>query len=120
MLITRPLYSPEFRRQSVGLVRAGRQPEELAKEFEPTAGSIRKWVALADKQEDHRGTQGDSPIPNGDGLTPTERDELAWLRRENKQLRVERDILSRAAAWFARAQAAAQLEGAVSSGSSGS
>jgi len=61
----------------------------------------------------------------GDGLSATERDELARLRRENKQLRVERDILSRAAAvkrvrLTARAQAAAQLEGAVPSGSSGS
>ena len=114
MPITRPPYSPEFRRQIVDLVRAGRQPEELAKEFEPTAESIRKWVALADKQEGHRGKEGASPIPNGDGLTPTERDELARLRRENKQLRVERDILSRAAAWFARET------GAVPSGSSGS
>ena len=47
-------------------------------------------------------------------LTATERDELARLRRENKQLRVERDILSRAAAWFARET------GAIPSGSSGS
>ena len=114
MPITRPPYSPEFRRQIVDLVRAGRQPEDLAKEFEPTAESIRKWVALADKQEGHRGKEGDSPIPKGDGLIPTERDELARLRRENKQLRVERDILSRAAAWFARET------GAVPSGSSGS
>ena len=120
MPITRPPYSPEFKRQIVDLVRAGRQPEDLAKEFEPTAESIRKWVALADKQEGHREEKGDTPASAGDALTPTECDELARLRRENKQLRVERDILSRAAAWFARAQAAAQLEGAVPSGSSGS
>jgi len=48
------------------------------------------------------------------GLTAVERDELSRLRRENKQLRVEWDILSNAAAWFARET------GAVSSGSSGS
>ena len=66
MPITRPPYSPGFRRQIVDLVRAGRHPDELAKEFEPTAGSIRKWVALADKQEGHRGKEGDAPIPNGD------------------------------------------------------
>ena len=126
MPITRPLCSPEFRRQIVDLVRAGRQPEDLAKEFEPTAGSIRKWVALADKQEGHREEKGDVPASAGNALTMTERDELARLRRENKQLRVERldplcgSSLSRAAAWFARAQAAAQLEGAVPSGSLGS
>ena len=126
MPITCPLYSPEFRQQIVGLLRAGRQPEELAKEFEPTAESIRKWVALADKQQGHRGKEGDSPIPNADGLTPTERDELARLRRENKQLRVERldplygSSLSRAAAWFARDQFLKGIDGAVPSGSSGS
>ena len=102
MPITCPLYSPEFRWQIVDLVRAGCQPEELAKEFEPTAGSIRKWVALVDKQEGHREEKGDIPASAGNALTPTERDELARLRRESKQLRVERDILSRAAAWFAR------------------
>ncbi len=48
MPITRPPCSPEFRRQSVDLVRAGRQPEDLAKKFEPMARPIRKWVALAD------------------------------------------------------------------------
>ena len=114
MPITRPPYSPEFRRQIVDLVRAGRQPEDLAKEFEPTAESIRKWVALADKQEGRREEKGDAPAPAGNALTMTERDELARLRRENRQLRVERDILSRAAAWFARET------GAVPSGSSGS
>ncbi len=42
---TRSAYPPEFRRQMVELVRAGRSPEELAREFEPTAQSIRNWVA---------------------------------------------------------------------------
>ena len=45
---TRPPYPPEYRRQMVELVRAGRTPEELAREFEPTAASIRKWVKQAD------------------------------------------------------------------------
>ena len=40
---TRRAYAPEFRRQMVDLVRAGRSPDELAKEFEPTAKSIRDW-----------------------------------------------------------------------------
>ena len=104
---TRPPYSPEFRRQMVDLVRTGRSPEDLAREFEPTAQSISNWVVQADKQEGRREEKGD-------GLTTAERDELARLRRENKQLRLERDILSRAAAWFARET------GAVPSGSSGS
>jgi len=105
---TRPPYSPEFRRQVVDLVRAGRDPADLAREFEPSAQAIRNWVVQADRQEGRRETAQPA------ALTATERDELARLRRENKQLRVERDILSRAAAWFARET------GAVPSGSSGS
>ena len=96
---TRPPYSPELRRQIVELVRSGRDPEDLAREFEPTAQSIRDWVARADRQEGRR----EAAPP---GLSDAEREELARLRRENKQLRLERDILSRAAAWFARENAA--------------
>src|SRR5712664_1829149 len=95
---TRPPYSPEFRRQMVDLVRAGRDPAELAREFEPTAQSISHWVAQADRQEGCREEKGG-------GLTAAERDELARLRRENKQ---------RAAAWFARET------GTIPSGSSSS
>ena len=89
---TRRAYEPEFRRQMVELVRAGRSAEELAKEFEPTAKSIRDWVAQADRDEGRR----------ADGLTSAEREELVRLRREVKQLKLEREILSKAAAWFAR------------------
>ena len=89
---TRPPYSPEFRDQMVELVRAGRSPAELAKEFEPTAQSIRNWVAQADRDEGRR----------SDGLTSAEREELRRLRREIRQVRLERDILAKAAAWFAR------------------
>jgi transposase len=85
---TRRPYSPEFRRQMVDLVRAGRDPAELAREFEPTAQSISHWIAQADRQEGRREEKGG-------GLTAAERDELTRLRRENKQLRLERDILSR-------------------------
>jgi len=92
---SRPAYSPEFRRQMVDLVRAGRSPDDLAREFEPSSHSIRAWVALADKQEGRR----EEAAP---GLAAAERDELARLRREVRQLRLERDILSKAAAWFAR------------------
>ena len=47
----RPPYPPEFRRQMIELVRVGRSPEELAKEFEPSAQAIRNWVAQADRDE---------------------------------------------------------------------
>jgi transposase len=92
---TRPPYPPEFRRQMVDLVRAGRDPEDLAKEFEPTAQSIRNWIAVADKRAGRRPEAADT-------VNSAEREELLKLRRENKQLRLERDILSRATAWFAR------------------
>jgi transposase len=85
-------YPPEFKRRLVEMVRAGRLPEELAEKFEPTAQSIRNWVAQADRDDGHR----------QDGLTTEEREELRRLRRENKVLREEREILKKAAAWFAR------------------
>jgi len=111
MPTTRPPYAPEFRRQIVDLVRAGRDPADLAREFEPSAQAIRNWVLQADRQEGRREVK---PAAADTPLAAAEREELARLRRENKQLRVERDILSRAAAWFARET------GAVPSGSSGS
>lgn len=89
---TRPPYPAEFRRQMVELVRAGRLPQELAKEFEPTAQSIAQWVRQADRDEGRR----------EDGATTAEREELRRLRRENRQLKQEREILEKAAAWFAR------------------
>jgi transposase len=76
----------------VELVRAGRAPEDLAKEFEPTAKAIRNWVRQSDLAE---GRPEES-------LTSAEREELRRLRRENRQLREEREILAKAAAWFAR------------------
>jgi transposase len=88
----KPPYTPEFRRQMIELVRSGRSPESLAKEFEPTAQSIRSWVAQADRDAGRR----------DDGLTTGEREEINRLRREVRQLKLERDILSKAAAWFAR------------------
>jgi transposase len=85
-------YAREFRQRMVELVRAGRTPEELSREFEPTAQTIRNWVRQDDLDTGRR----------RDGLTSQEREEMAQLRRENKQLRVEREILAKAAAWFAR------------------
>src|SRR5689334_12506955 len=89
---TRPPYPLELKRRRVEMVRAGRAPEELATKVEPSAQSIRSWVAQADRDGGRR----------ADGLTTDERDELRRLRRENKTLREEREILKKAAAWFAR------------------
>lgn len=85
-------YDPEFRRKMVELVRSGRTPGQLAKEFEPTAQAIRNWVKQAEIDEGRR--QGSLPTD--------EREELIRLRRENRQLKLEREILKKAAAWFAK------------------
>ncbi len=63
-------------------VRAGRSPDDLAREFEPTSHSIRAWIASADRNEGRR----EEAVP---GLAAAERDELARLRREVRQLRLE-------------------------------
>lgn len=77
-------YTPEFKRQMVELVRSGRTPASLAKEFGPTPWTISLWV-----RQDAR----DAGKSDG-GLTSAEREELAQLRRENRKLREEREILS--------------------------
>lgn len=100
----RPTYPPEFRRQLIELVHAGRSPESLAKEFEPSAQTIRHWVQQAERDGGQR----------TDGLTTVEREEITRLRRENRQLKLEREILSKATAWFARET------GTIPSGSTGS
>jgi transposase len=84
-------YTPEFRQQMVDLVRAGRVPNQLAQEFNLSAWTIGHWVRQAARDAG----KGDG------GLTTAEREELMQLRRENRRLREERDILSKAAAWFA-------------------
>ena len=89
---TRRAYTPEFRRQMVDLVRAGRSPEELAKEFEPTSKSIRDWVAQADRDGGRR----------ADGLIAQSAKNWCACGVRVKQLKLEREILSKAAAWFAR------------------
>lgn len=84
-------YPAEFRAQMVELVRSGRTPEELSREFEPTAQSIWNWVRQAERDQGVR----------TDGLTSDEKEELRRLRREIKVLREEKEILKKAAAWFA-------------------
>jgi transposase len=85
-------YPPEFRDRLIELVRKGRTPEELARQFEPSAQAIRNWVRQADRDNGRR----------PDGLTTDEREEVRRLRREVKVLREEREILRKAAAWFAK------------------
>jgi transposase len=93
---SRRAYAPEFRQQVVELYHAGRSTSELAQDFGPHPQSIRNWVALAKSDASEDGKDGKGP------LTPSEREELNRLRRENRQLRLDREILSKAAAWFAR------------------
>lgn len=91
---TKPPYAPQFREQMVELVRVGRKPSELAKEFGCSEQSIANWVARA---ASGRG----KPSRGRDVLSSTEREELSRLRRENRRLKQERDILAKATAWFA-------------------
>jgi transposase len=73
----------------VELVRSGRTPEDLSREFEPTAQSIWNWFRQAER---------DGGARKDGGVTSPEREELSKLRRENHRLRQERDILAKAAA----------------------
>ena len=84
-----------LREQIVALARSGRSVEELAREFEPCAATIHGWIKQADRDGGRR----------TDDVSSEERDELRRLRRENRQLRQERDILAKAAAWFAQSDA---------------
>jgi transposase len=92
MAKSRRAYPLEDRQRIVELVRGGRSAESIAREFEPTAPCIRNWVRQADRDTGRR----------EDGLTTDERTELQRLKRENATLREEREILKKAAAWFAR------------------
>ena len=78
---THPPYSPEFRRQIVDLVRAGRDPADLAREFEPTAQAIRNWIALADQQEGRREVKPAAAAVADMVLSAAERD--AWRARRH-------------------------------------
>ncbi len=75
-----------------GVGPGGPHPEELSREFAPTAQSVSNWVAQSDRDAG----------PRTDGLTTAERAELRQLRRENRQLKLEREVLSKAATWFAQ------------------
>lgn len=85
-------YPPEFRHKIVELVRSGRSSLEVAREFKLARQTIANWLKQDDVDTGRR----------NDGLTSAEHDEITRLRRKVKQLEVEREILSKAAAWFAR------------------
>ena len=85
-------YPPEYKERIVELVRAGRSPRSVAREFEPSEQTIWNWVKQADLDQGRR----------SDGLTTEARKEMQRLRRDVKRLRTERDIVKKAAAWFAR------------------
>jgi transposase len=89
---SRPPYPAEYRRRIVELARSGRRINELAREFGVTANSIRNWRKQMDLDAGRR----------SDGLTTDEREELNRLRRECRMLREEKEILKKAAAWFAQ------------------
>ena len=88
---TRPAYPPEFRREAIELLRAGRSPRELSESLAVSEQTLRNW--RRQDQIDRR--------ERDDGITSDERAELVRLRRENTRLRQERDLLKRAAAFFA-------------------
>jgi len=85
-------YPPEFRHKIIELVRSGRNANDVSREFDLSRQTIANWLKQDDLNEGRR----------DDGLTTAERDELTRLRRENKRLKMDTEILSKAAAWFAR------------------
>ncbi len=101
----RKTYPPEYRQRLVELYRAGRSAESLGRDFEPTAQTIRNWVEQADRDEGRR----------SDGLTTAERAELGQLRRDNRRLQEELEIMGKAVAWFAQ-----KRDGSTSKGRSSS
>ncbi len=88
---TRPAHPEQFRREAIELLRAGRSPRELAESLGVSQQTLRNW-RRQDQLDRHE---------RDDGITTDEREELARLRRENTRLRQERDLLKRAAAFFA-------------------
>ncbi len=89
---TKPAYPPEFRKQMIDLMRAGEPLNKLGRDFDVNPTTLLKWRRQADQDDGVR----------ADGLKTDEKTELARLRRENETLREERDILKKAAAWFAQ------------------
>jgi transposase len=94
MAHTKPPYPAQFRQQILELARMGRTPSEHSREFGPTAQSIANWIA-------QDGRNRGEPLPGKEGLSTLEREELVRLRRQLRQVQMERDISAKATAWFA-------------------
>lgn len=92
---TKPPYSQGFRDQMVELVRSGRSPSDLSKEFGCHVTSILSWIRKAG------GTGATRLSVDVAALNAQERQELIELRRKLRQVQMERDILAKATAWFA-------------------
>ena len=88
---TRPAYPPEFRREAVQMLRAGRTPRELAASLGVSEQTLRNW-----RRQDEADRHERTDVP-----TTAELEELRALRKENARLKQERDLLKRAAAFFA-------------------
>lgn len=97
--MARKVYTEEFRSHLVSLVQAGRTPESLARDFEPSAPTIRKWVEAATG----------ASAPEVDDKT-----RIKDLERQVARLREERDILKKAAAWFAAESGSSRKKGSRS------
>ena len=90
---TRPPYPEEFRREAIRLARLGDQPQrKLARSLGISDVTLRNWL------KEEKAGRGERP----GGLSGDEREELARLRDENPTLRMEREILRKAAVFFAR------------------
>ena len=89
---TKPPYPPEFREEAVRLVRSsGRSPREIASDLGVSEQTLRNWVFAAQVDAGER-----------EGVSTDEREELRLLRRRVRVLEQEREILKKAAAWFAK------------------
>jgi transposase-like protein len=90
----RRVFTPEFKADAVRLAKAGdRSVPQVAKDLDLTETALREWVKRADEEA------GKGPA---DAITSAEREELVRLRREVKRLEMEREILKKAAAFFAK------------------
>jgi transposase len=87
-------FTPEYKAEVVSLVRdGGKAVSAVARDLGLTESAVRNWVIRSDAD----GGRGDGKV-----LTTAEREELSLLRRENRQLRMEREILKKATAFFAK------------------
>jgi transposase len=89
-MMSRRSYPPEYREKILSLHRSGRSVASLARDFEPTAATIHGWIKQAREGEEQS------------RLSEDERTELTRLRGEVRRLKMEREILEKAAAWFAQ------------------